>query len=372
LSQQSPPVEIAKEMMHKVARIIFCILMMEVPAQVKVLPVRNMDLDNTTLGVLPSYASRGAVIPQNPLLRFRVPQDHSDLARSKMFSSNTRASSGAEAPFARASVATGALTAARAPQVRAAAEGLNVFGEKLMGCENEGDICSYTEASPELCVRTGKLTFRFACKSIWLAEWKQFKTTGGQIMESQPPAVGDTTKCEAVPVETLTDPYTKESWDTYWMKAKVQRTGFESGVENVVQETVPKKSAKGRRFRKSIDFICQTCALYAESDAAKDFLAGKCADLGWNAENDYQAEVNPVAESQTETEGGGGSAKAWIANWKAKQGVSMFAQTSSSIMSNLAVLMIGLFVVSGVSFKVISLRRRVATSALSTAQRPLL
>lgn len=311
--------------MVSIAVISLFALVMKAPAELTV-SQRDADLDDTTLGVLPSSVAR--VAPSNPLLHSRMPQNqkigHQWMHPFPSASSETGLGAGA-------SRAVAAAMHAKAVASRAEESGpLNVFGEKLAGCENEGDLCAYTDDSPQLCVRTGKLTFRFECKSIWTAEWKQFKTAGGKIMENQAPAVGDTTKCEAVPAEALTSPYSKKSWDSYWMTARVGKGTFnEDGVEVIEDQSVPKKSSKGRRFRQSIDFICQTCALYAESDAAKTSLMEKCNKIGWTVENEYQTEAPAV---------------------------SMFALTSSGIMSNLAIVLIGLSVGSGVAFKVLSFR----------------
>merc|ERR1719265_2872634 len=163
---------------------------------------------------------------------------------------------------------TSVNAAAGAPRAVAAAASsdTNVFGEQLQGCVKEGDLCEYSSDDPKICVRTGKFTMRFNCKSVWEANWKPFRKTGGDIVPpgEQLPAVGDTTKCEAISSEVLDSQYSNDVFSY------------------VVNEEVPKKSVRARRFRKSIDFICRTCALYAESDTAKSTLDSKCKAMGWS------------------------------------------------------------------------------------------
>jgi hypothetical protein len=154
----------------------------------------------------------------------------------------------------------------------------NVFGEALQGCteDGKGDACEYPT---QLCVRVGKLTMRYECKSIWEADWKSFKSPGGKIKKTQPPEAGDTTKCEAVPSEVLDSQYSKDNWNSLEGSSAlptVLKSGGKKGV---------RLSDKAQRFRKSIDFVCETCALYAPdfgADAGAT-LAKKCAALGWKS-----------------------------------------------------------------------------------------
>merc|ERR1712039_333526 len=127
----------------------------------------------------------------------------------------------------------------------------------------------------------GKIDFRYNCKSIWNADWKAWKRfeAAGQ---RQLPAQGDTTKCEGVPLEVLTSQYSLDTWNGLWFESKTPGKSFVK--EDEKWEPGNKKSAKAQRFRKSIDFICATCALFAESDSAKEALRSKCEAMGWSPE----------------------------------------------------------------------------------------
>jgi hypothetical protein len=157
---------------------------------------------------------------------------------------------------------------------------LNIYGEQLQGCDGPDDLCEYTSDIPTLCVRTGKIDMRYECKSIWTAEWKPFRFFEG---DGQAPRAGDTTKCEAVPAEVLDSEYSLENWKSIWMTVAKPGESFVDKERKWSKE--PKISRKGREFRKSIDFICQTCPLFTESDSAKGALRSKCEAIGWTPDS---------------------------------------------------------------------------------------
>lgn len=268
-------------------------------ADLKVLPFRQADLDNVTLGVLPSHLTKGVLMPPTRLspmnslnrlspMNSRMPQQRPDVTSQWMRTWSPLASPNAGPQMTSVNAAAGAPRAVAA----AASSDTNVFGEQLQGCVKEGDLCEYSSDDPKICVRTGKFTMRFNCKSVWEANWKPFRKTGGDIVPpgEQLPAVGDTTKCEAISSEVLDSQYSKDVYDNFWLSVtvgkykEIQRPGMGSNdaFSYVVNEEVPKKSVRARRFRKSIDFICRTCALYAESDTAKSTLDSKCKAMGWS------------------------------------------------------------------------------------------
>lgn len=224
-----------------------------------------------------------------------------------------------------------AAAAARAVTTRASS-GTNIFGEKLQGCVDENDLCEYSEESPNVCVKSGKIQFRFACKSMYTASWKN------RIVAAQRASMGDEPKCEAVPAEALDSPYSKTAWDSYWGTAKVLKDVMRDDgvVESLKEVEVPKKTRKGAQFRKGIDYICGACA-DAAVGGAKSTLEAKCKAIGWTPEG-YEGAVP-----------------------------AMFAQASPSVISNLALVMIGLLMGSGVTFMMLRFRaaRYVTKSLLS-------
>merc|ERR1719265_893406 len=132
----------------------------------------------------------------------------------------------AEAEAAAEAAAEATTETAKPPKGTA----MNIFGEELQGCSEEGEKCNYPT---ELCTRTGKLQMRFQCKSIWNADWKSIKSTGGQLKKEQAPQAGDTTKCDAVPAEVLDSQYSKDESGNIEIKSALPtflKSGGKGGV----------------------------------------------------------------------------------------------------------------------------------------------
>jgi len=338
-------------------------------AELKVLPFHQEDLDNVTLGIFTSQLTKGALIPPShivtPLNRLspmnlRMPQGRPD------FSQGMRA--WLASPYTGAQMTSVSATAG-APRVVAAAATTNVFGEQLQGCKAEGDLCEYTGDQPKICVRTGKFTMRFSCKSIWEANWKPFRKSGGEEVPAgeQKPAAGDTTKCEAISSEVLDSQYSKDVYDNFWSSVTVGKVkdvarpgmGPNDAATQIVQEAQPKKNAKSRRFRKSIDFICRTCALYAEDFGpdAKSTLDSKCRAMGWSENALDEPPPLAISEGRGAVETGKEDDKpAEVEEEEAP--AQELAQTSPSIIGIPALEFAGgVFVGSGVTFMLVSLRK---------------
>jgi hypothetical protein len=262
---------------------------------------------------------------------FRMPQGRPDFGNWFMRNWNIRASDSSDA------------SAEGSPVTTQAAAPLNVFGEKLEGCENEGDLCIYTSESPRLCIRTGKFTMRLGCKSIWKTDWKPFGPTIGRdgkvkYMKSKKtgvdakPAAGDTTQCDAVPAEVLDSQYSKEQFDASYAatdyKADTEETDGVINLEIGKGEKVEKKSERADRFQRSIDFICQTCALYANSESARNTVQSKCQAIGWVGPEQVPSDT-----------------------------LYSHPEASPSIMSFPALVLVGIFAGSGVTFTLFNNRR---------------
>lgn len=326
--------------MCSIGVIVLCTFVMEVPAELKVWPVREANLDNTTLEMSTFRFSKGVHVPRpNVPLRFGMPQAPPIPSRQWMLPWNLQISArgtGAAARLVAMAEAEAPKTKEGAAEAPKASEGprLNVFGEELQGCAAEGqkgDLCNYPT---ELCIRTGKITMRFQCKSIWEADWKSFKSVDGKLKSEQKPQAGDTTVCAAVPSEVLDSQYSKDEWGNIELGSKLP-TFLKSGGKDGVRI-----SDKGLRFRKSIDFICETCALYAGSESAGAALRNKCTALGWSSEVGAKAPTKSgAAEMET------------------------LVESAPHIFSNVAVLLIGLFAGSGITLKVLSFHRDATTNA---------
>jgi len=260
-----------------------------------------------------------SVLPLNRAapMNFRVSQGRPDLGSPwnpwmRNWNQRVSATEGEQAP--------------PAPETATAATaktgGLNVYGQQLQGCENEGDLCSYTESSPMLCIRTGKTDMRFGCKSIWNADWKPLPSAErwkyGDAPVEQKPVPGDTTKCDGVPAEVLDSQYSKDEFNRV-ITVNEPKGLFSSAKDK--KTTMP--SEKAERFRASIDFICQTCAVNTDSDSNKKALEDKCKAMGWKPPE-------------------------------------LLAQAFPSIVSFPALVLIGVFVGSGVAFMLFNFRRSTA------------
>jgi len=341
--------------------IAFFSIAMQTSADLKVWQLREANLDDRTLGVVPSQVAQGVRIPMAPPqhfsqpLSFATPQGTASLPGRQWMPSqgSPRASTLVRVIPGHPTTFEEEAKAPKEASKETSSGPLNVFGEKLQGCvTDDGDICEYTEETPDVCIRSdegfnikaiigvpGEQKSKFSCKSVWKAEWKSFRLPGGKISENQAPQTGDTTKCQSVPAAALDSSYAKENWDSYFQsKVVLEDTKMISGgfSGDVAPQSYAMKSRKGRKFRVGIDFICATCALYAESDAAKETLMNKCKALGWDPEN-------PVS---------------WQEETPDKAGVTMmFTQTFPSIISNPALLLIVSFVGGGGAFLVLRFGR---------------
>jgi hypothetical protein len=204
------------------------------------------------------------------------------------------------------------MEAFNGPVLRAeGASGTNIYGETLRPCETKSqtfglqkNICSYSAASPKVCVSVVEKKYDEAsddsgerlnekCLSVWNL---------GALPDMTDMWFGDSkfiVQCDALPAEALLSQYTKDEasnqakyrkyewyeWDK--LGRKLWKTG--DWTEQTVKGGEERSywlggagASKGERFRDSVASICNQCSAKATSASAKEALESKCAALNVN------------------------------------------------------------------------------------------
>jgi hypothetical protein len=293
-------------------------LLMEAHAELRITPLPDGSVDNTTLHVLGMpgqqqvrYTLRA---PQQPVHQMpsgpyqMFPYKHirgssnvatqsqtSDKEGSKTF--DWLFQGGGEGNF-KSKEELDAVGSVDASKV------VNAFGESVQPCKVP-DYCLFDKKSPKVCahfLEDGSddrciSIFEYSKANKWRKDWTQEpiseKYTERAIPGMNFPQIP--VKCDAVPSAVLDSQFSLEMWSSCEIKYKEykyvspkssQSGGEQSKVVNKSPFVIDKPSlkeinpadiaSKCDRFRDAIRSICDVCSSVAGNDAAKAALSGKC------------------------------------------------------------------------------------------------
>jgi hypothetical protein len=160
---------------------------------------------------------------------------------------------------------------------------LNIYGEAIQRCEYKGrgprEECVYTEESPEICGFFTGISFvperKDMCTSIW-----EFSNTKNTRFKTEGWGPGSfRIMCNALPSDVLEGQYTVDEWNNCAVFSKGYDLDAPKGFTGEKTYINEKISDRCKRFRKSVELICNYCEKQSTSASATNALNGKCEAL---------------------------------------------------------------------------------------------